>query len=238
MVLLNKWGYTCINFKDFFLYCRGKIRLPKKPIIITFDDGYLDVYRHALPVMKELGGTATAFVLGNRSIERNHWDEPTGFRAALLMSDDNVLELQECGFEIGSHSMSHSDLTRLTRVQARDEICRSKDELENLTGNPVITFAYPFGTSNRELERMVREAGYRFGCGVYSGPPKFGQNFYDIRRISITRRTNLLEFAFKVLTPFEYYQWLWWEAGQWLGVRKENVFRHSGARTERTTAAV
>lgn len=111
----------------------------------------------------------------HRTIETNYWDEPAGFEAATLMNDDNVLELQEYGFEIGSHSMSHSDLTRLSRIQAQDEIYRSKDDLENLIGCPVITFAYPFGASNAGIEEMVREAGYCFGCGVYSGPPKFVQ---------------------------------------------------------------
>jgi len=221
--LLNKWGYTCINFEDYSLYQQGKLSLPKKPIIITFDDGYEGVYENAFPIMKEFGARSIAFVLGNRSIKTNFWDEPSGFEGAPLMNDDKILRLKESGFEIGSHSMAHPYLTRLSKRNAWIEIKESKDVLEELINYPVTSFAYPFGASDPQIENMVREAGYQYGCGVYSGPPKFGQNRYDIRRIPILRKTNSIDFALKILTPFEYYEWIKWEASQLLhGLRTKD----------------
>ncbi len=212
--LLSKWGYTCINFEDYELFQRGKLNLPRKPVIMTFDDGYDEVFLNALPVMKEFGARATAFVLGDRSIKTNTWDVQSGFEGAGLMDQRQIMEIRKAGFEIGSHSMTHSDLTSVSDRKAWDEIARSKGMLEDLLGAAVVSFAYPFGAANDSTERFVREAGYDYGCGVYSGPPKFAQDKFNIRRIPITRKTNSLDFALKILTPYEYYEWVRWETGQ------------------------
>jgi len=185
--------------------------LPDRPVILTFDDGFDGVHDRALPIIKEFNGKATAFVLGDRSVKTNFWDEREGFPGAALMDSEKVLELAESGFEIGSHSMTHPDLTKVDSEKAWDEIVRSKEALESLVKAPLISFAYPFGACNPVLEDMVRKAGYLYGCGVYSGPPKLGQNPFNIRRIPIMSGTNLFDFALKILTPFEYYLWFRWE---------------------------
>jgi peptidoglycan/xylan/chitin deacetylase (PgdA/CDA1 family)/glycosyltransferase involved in cell wall biosynthesis len=223
--LLKKWGYSFIDFKDYLLSQEGKINLPKKSVILTFDDGYNGVYKYALPTIKEFGAKATAFVLGDRSIKTNYWDEPTGFTGAPLLEDEKVLELAESGFEIGSHSLTHPNLTHVDKGKAWEEIARSKDSLESLLKSPVVSFAYPFGASNVEVQNMVREAGYHYGCGVYSGPPKLGQNKYNIRRISVMTGTNIFDFALKILTPYEYYQWLRWETSSKLNKSRFTVAR-------------
>ena len=227
--LLGKWGYTCINFEDYALFQRGKLNLPKKPVIMTFDDGYDEMHRNALPIMKEFGARATAFILGDRSIKSNTWDVESGFEGATLMDDDQILEMKDAGFEIGSHSMTHPDLTRLSERRARKEIFQSKEILEDLLDSPVISFAYPFGSANSVMERLVKEAGYDYGCGVYSGPPRFAHDKYDIRRIPITRKTNAVDFALKILTPYEYYEWIRWETGRMIRGSKVTVGVQSGA---------
>ncbi len=226
--LLGKWGYTCINFEDYALAKQGILSLPKKPVIMTFDDGYDEVYRNALPVMKEFGARATAFVLGDRSIKSNTWDVQNGFEGAGLMDEDQILELRDAGFEIGSHSMTHLDLTSIPEQNTWRELAESKDILENLINAPVISFAYPFGAANIRIERLVQKAGYDFGCGVYSGPPKFLHDKYNIRRIPITRKTNAIDFALKILTPYEYYEWIRWETGQMLHGNRVGVGVQSG----------
>ncbi|MGO9480405.1 MAG: polysaccharide deacetylase family protein [Candidatus Kryptoniota bacterium] len=212
--LLDRWGYTCINFEDHSLFLEGKITLPKKPVIITFDDGYEEVYKYALPITKEFGVRATAFVLGDRSIRNNAWENTT-FESSDLLSDDQILELHRSGFEIGSHSMTHADLSKISRGAARDEICRSKEHLEDLIQAPVITFAYPYGNVNTDLKDMVRDAGYNYGCGTYSGSPKFTHDLYNIRRIAVTsRKANAVNFGLNLLTFHEYYTWIKWDAKQ------------------------
>ncbi len=212
--LLDKWGYTCISFQDYSLYRQGKIVLPKKPVIITFDDGYSEIVDNAVPVLKEFGVKATMFVLGDRSIRSNLWDADPEINGVPLLDNARVRQLRRSGFEIGSHSLTHSYLTDVSGNEAWNEIAGSKRMLEDLVEAPVTAFAYPFGSSTPALKKMVQSAGYAFGCGVFSGPPRFADDSYNIRRIPITRSTNMLDFAFKILTPYEYYAWLRWRAHQ------------------------
>ncbi len=212
--LLDRWGYCCIGFEDYSLYLKGVLKLPKKPVILTFDDGYDDVHDNVMPCLKDFGAKATLFVLGDRSVRRNVWDEPKGVAGATLMSDEKILELHRAGFEIGSHSMTHLNLTKTSLESAWSEISRSKEVLEDLVEAPVISFAYPFGACDEELKGMIRAAGYEYACGVFSGPPKFSGDFFDIRRIPITNGSNVFDFAVKILTPYEYYSWIRWTAGE------------------------
>lgn len=222
---LEKWGYTCIDFEDIAMSRRGELSLPKKPVILTFDDGYDDVFERVLPCMNDFGAKAALFILGDRSTRTNVWDEPKGFVGASLMNDERIIQLHKAGFEIGSHSMTHPKLTSFTPERAWEEVSRSKEVLEDLIQAPVLSFAYPFGDSNEELVGLVREAGYIYACGVFSGPPRFAANLFNIRRIPMTNRTNLFDFALKMLTPYEYYSWIRWEAGERLSPRGER--RHT-----------
>ncbi len=208
--MLDKWGHTCISFQDYSLARIGKLTLPRKPVILTFDDGYDDVYRFALPILKEFGVRGTIFLLGDRHVKSNSWeDEP--LRGAQLLNEGQIREMYEAGFEIGSHSLTHACLTKLSRDGAWEEISTSKMRLEELLDGPITVFAYPFGAVSPELERMVRSAGYDYGCGSYTGPPRFEENLFNIRRIPITSSTKAVDFAVKMLTPYEYYAWLRWK---------------------------
>lgn len=212
--LLDKWGYTCISFRDYTLYREGKLVLPRKPVILTFDDGYDEIFDNAIPLLKEFGVKATMFVLGDRSIRSNLWDADPDIKGVPLLAETKVRQLYHEGFEIGSHSLTHSYLSKMSGGEAWKEIAGSKQRLEDLIGAPVASFAYPFGSQTNAIKEMVQTAGYTFGVGVFSGPPKFGDDTYNIRRIPITRSTNLLNFAFKILTPYEYYAWLRWKVHQ------------------------
>ncbi len=208
--LLKKWGYKIMSLRDYSESCTA--HHDGKFVIMTFDDGYEEMFACALPVLKQFDATATFFIVGDRSIKTNTWDEPKGLGNMGLMSEKNIREIHANGFEVGAHSMTHMDLTRIPGDVAEKEIRESKACLEELLQMEVMSFAYPLGSTNPVLERIVKESGYKYGCGVYSGPPKFGMDRFNIRRIPITRATNGLEFAMKILTPYEYYAWLRWQA--------------------------
>lgn len=208
--LLQKWGYTCISFEDHSLSLKGKLTLPRKPVILTFDDGYSDVYQYALPVLREFGVRATVFAIGDRSIRTNSWDNPRKYSVVSLLDDDMLKGLHSAGIEIGSHSMTHADLTRMGRDTVMDEIAESKASLENLLKTQVITFAYPYGATTPEIEQLVQSAGYEYGCGSYSGPPAFSANLFNIRRTLITRRTDIAGFSFRLLGIYPHYRWMVW----------------------------
>lgn len=207
LLLLDHFGFTPITFKDYRLFTKGELNLPRKPIILTFDDGYEDVYKIAFPILKEYGMKAVLFVLGNRSIKTDLWNIGDGTISSLLMNDEQIIDLYEAGFEIGSHTMTHAKLPEISSQNAWEEISGSKLVIESILNSPIRSFSYPYGETNTSVKRLVIRAGYNFACGVFTGPPHFGNDLYDFRRITISNSTSALNFATKILTPFEYYEW-------------------------------
>ncbi len=207
MWLIDYFGYTPITFRDYRLYLEDDLSLPRKPIIITFDDGYKDTYEQAAPILNEYNMKAVIFVMGDRTKRYADWDTDDEADRCPLMSDEEILHLHNMGHEIGGHSMNHADLCRLTLKDLKREMHYSKQALEQLLGEQVISFAYPYGRVNERVSKEAISAGYRFGCGVYTGPPQFDRDRYDIRRIAVKTGTGMGLFALKLLTPYEYLEW-------------------------------
>ncbi|MBI5021918.1 MAG: polysaccharide deacetylase family protein [Ignavibacteriales bacterium] len=208
MRFLDRWGFTTITFEDYRLFLNGELNLPQKPIIITFDDGYEEIYTNVLPVMREFGMKGVLFIMGDRKIKTSVWDTPLGIPPLQLLNDRQIIELQASGFEIGSHSLSHPQLPVISHVNAWEEISQSRMKLEILLNAPVKTFAYPYGLTNESVKKMVSDAGYDFGCGTYTGPPAFGQDLFEIRRMLMSGGMSMSKFAFRMLTPYQYIDWV------------------------------
>jgi len=137
---------------------------------ITFDDGYRDNYLHALPVLQELGLKATIFVTVDY-VDREvlyPWDERQSRKRDDLCEEDfsvtwkHLVEMRDSGvFSIGSHTLSHPELTSVSIDVARHEITESKRVLENRLGGQVDLFCYPRGRMDRSTIPLVEEAGYK-----------------------------------------------------------------------------
>jgi peptidoglycan/xylan/chitin deacetylase (PgdA/CDA1 family) len=207
LLLLEKWGFTPITFKDYLLFLKNQLHLPKKPVIITLDDGYEEVYNIAFPMLKEMGWNAVVFVIGDKRIKMDLWNAGSIPEHPNLLNSSQIHEIHEAGFEIGSHSMSHRFLPAAPCLTAWYEISKSKEELEDLLGSRVFSFCYPYGAVNEQVKQLVKKAGYEVGCGVFTGHPRFGTDIFDVRRITVPGRTSSLSFALKMLTPFEYYEY-------------------------------
>ncbi len=214
--LLERMGFTPIRFLDYELFLMGRLRLPRRPIIITFDDGYLDTYELAVPLLRRHGMHAVIFVVTDPGLRRNEWDAGKQLTLAPLMSPSQILELHAAGFEIGSHSLTHPGLTLVPQEKAWEEISRSRILLEILINSTVRTFSYPFGLLNEKIRTMAMDAGYSFACGVYSGPPTFGADHFNIRRIAPSSDPNTFRFFLEMAVPYEKITWLGWSAKQWL----------------------
>ncbi|HET8864925.1 MAG TPA: polysaccharide deacetylase family protein [Gracilimonas sp.] len=202
--VLESFNYTPITFNDLRLHLLQEIELPKKPVIITFDDGYKDFYELGYPVLKEFGMRAVIFALGDRSITENIWDDSKVIPRAPLMNDRELQELHSEGFEIGAHSCTHRKLTELDDEKLHEEIFKSKKNLESVLNSKVYSFCYPYGLENEKVQNAVREARFTFGCTVYNGPLRFGDSLYNIHRVTIKNGMGALSFGLRMLTPFEY----------------------------------
>ncbi|MEU7659406.1 polysaccharide deacetylase family protein [Streptomyces lincolnensis] len=136
---------------------------------LTFDDGYADFVEHALPVLERHGCGATLFVLPGRLGGDNAWD-PLGPRKPLLTADGIRRAAAAEGVEIGSHGLTHVDLTQADDTLLKSEVAESRAVLEELTGLPVEGFCYPYGTLDQRVVDAVREAGYGYACAIDPGP--------------------------------------------------------------------
>ncbi|GGQ64720.1 polysaccharide deacetylase family protein [Streptomyces pilosus] len=135
---------------------------------LTFDDGYTDFLTTALPLLRRFHCGATLFVLPGRLGGDNEWD-PLGPRKPLLTAP-GIRRVAEAGVEIGSHGLTHVDLTRADDATLTAEVAGSRARLEELTGAPVAGFCYPYGTVDARAVEAVREAGYAYACAIDPGP--------------------------------------------------------------------
>lgn len=151
MKFLRDNGYTTIPVTLLVKAINFGASLPEKPVIITFDDNDITVYTDAYPIMKEFGFTGTNYLVGNRLGSQ-------GF-----MTIDQLKELSAAGWEVGSHSMTHVDLTQTGELEW--ELAQSRANLENKLGVKVETFAYPFGSFSAEVINEVSKI-YVAGAGL------------------------------------------------------------------------
>lgn len=133
----------------------------RTPIVLTFDDGYLDNYEHAAPILEERGFRATIYFVAERMGRRVDWTKDPVWRDHPLMASSQARELAERGFEAGSHTLTHPDLAFLPDGEARREIAESRVRLSDALSAPVTTFCYPYGSFRPVHAELAREAGYR-----------------------------------------------------------------------------
>ncbi|MFJ3894054.1 MULTISPECIES: polysaccharide deacetylase family protein [unclassified Streptomyces] len=134
---------------------------------LTFDDGYADFVDNALPLLTRWGCGATLFVLPGRLGGENAWD-PRGPRKPLLTAD-GIRRAAAGGVEIGSHGLTHVDLTTADDDTLRAEVAESRSRLQELTDSPVHGFCYPYGTLDARAMDAVGAAGYAYACAIDPG---------------------------------------------------------------------
>ncbi len=149
---LRRRGFRFVRLPDLVASIARRGWEPWKEIALTFDDGYVDNYVHALPVLSKCGVPATFFVT-TRHIHR-------GLVDPLRMSVAQLKDLLGCGMTVGSHSRTHPNLLQVPEAQAREEITGSKADLEQALGTRIDLFAYPYGAHHRAQVDLVRAAGY------------------------------------------------------------------------------
>ncbi len=173
-------GYRFVTLREYL----AQAQVDEKAVALTFDDGYESIYQYALPILQEYDIRATVFVISHYLGKMDDWDVNFGGIRFRHLDADGVRALHDAGWEIGSHTCSHWDLTRLSAAGRREEVTASKMELERLTQAQVQTISYPFGNTNAEVIADCRAAGYEAGVVMGRSHVELEMNF-NLSRIGV-----------------------------------------------------
>jgi peptidoglycan/xylan/chitin deacetylase (PgdA/CDA1 family) len=159
----------------------------RPPVVITFDDGYADFARSALPALRARSLASTLFVTtGWLAGARDRAPGPTD----PMLDWSQLPELLEQGVELGAHSHSHPQMDTLTAAALREELVRPKQELEEALGREIDLFAYPHGYNGPRVRRATRAAGYRAAAAVRNALHRPGDERFAVARLTVTCSTT------------------------------------------------
>jgi peptidoglycan/xylan/chitin deacetylase (PgdA/CDA1 family) len=178
---LRVHGFHAITQQQLFAALEQGKRLPRKPVVITFDDGYRDVLANAAPLLARLGMPATAYVITGRI---------SGSDVSFL-SWAQLKALEKDGVEIGSHTVTHAELPRLTDPAALQELIQSRLALERHLGHPVQWFAYPAGRFDGRTETLVHQAGYVLAVTTEPGSAQSASKPFALHRYEVLDTTGV-----------------------------------------------
>ena len=201
MALLRLLGYRGLSMSELMPYLRGE--RDGKVVGITFDDGYLNNLTHALPVLRRHGFSATCYAVSQCLGRTNEWDIELGVAQTALMDAEQLRQWVRAGQELGAHTRRHVRLTQLDASRSREEIARSREELELASGAPVRHFCYPYGQYRPEHVAMASEAGFESATTTRRGRCTFGADLLQLPRVPVLRSTSLLTLWLKLTTRYE-----------------------------------
>ncbi len=158
--------------------------LPSKPIVLTFDDGYLDFYATAFPILQKHHFSAVSYIVA-------------GFigMPGRYVTAPQIQEMDRAGIEIGAHTVSHANLTKLSNDSMYHELLDSRIALQAIVGHPVLDFCYPAGNFDARVVQMVAEQGYQSATTTVEGIGHASTDRFTWTRTRVSGGESLAEFA-------------------------------------------
>lgn len=168
-------GFTSMTVVQLANYFDGTFVLPEKPIIITFDDGVINQYENALPVLYKYNMTATFYIFPNpisKSVNYMTWEQ--------------LAEIDQAGMEIGNHGWYHLYWDRISAEELDRELNLSKQTLEENLGHEIFSLAYPFGSYNDDVTQAVKDSGHQTARDIVNGTSHTREDLYNLRGYFVT----------------------------------------------------
>ncbi len=209
---LQEHGYHVLSLNEAVQQVQTCSPLPEKSVVLTFDDGFLDNYEQAFPVLTRFGFPATIFLAASyigsgRLPTLTHTDfvpQP--------LTWDQVKEMHAGGIEFGSHTLTHPMLSRIPLSQVRQEVRDSKRFMEDILSAPVRFFCYPRGDFSAAVRHIVQDEGYAAACTIRPGVNDLKTDVFTLKRTYMSRRDTVEEFAKKLAGAYDLLQlggYLW-----------------------------
>jgi peptidoglycan/xylan/chitin deacetylase (PgdA/CDA1 family) len=182
-------GYTPITLKELNLIWQRQEVMPPKPIVLTFDDGDYGVYKYAYPVLEKYKFKSILFLITKYVKYHTHF----------YMQRYEIEEMMKSGlFEIGSHTVDHVNLARISPEKALFELQQSKEDIKNYLNYDATSFCYPSGGFDSQVLEYVQECGYTMATTELPGTANQNQDHLLLRRIRIDGRENISIFIAKI----------------------------------------
>jgi len=190
MAYLHHHGYEVISLGQ-LEELLNKRKIKKKVVVLTFDDGFYNNYTNVFPLLVKYGFQATVFLatghIGKEILIR---DFPMKF-----MSIDNIREMFSSGLvDFQAHTHNHVKLPKYSEEVAREEILKSRDEVEKILDKKCLYFAYPYGQHSGPLQEILKENNFRLAFTTQKGFVNFDSNRLSLPRYSVDSYTNKARF--------------------------------------------
>jgi glycosyltransferase involved in cell wall biosynthesis len=182
---LIRRGWNFIGLDQLISALDGRVSLPPRAALVTFDDCYIDLLDSGCDVLAERGVPAVAFAVAGLTGKTNEWDRPLGAREMRLLDAEGLRQVAARGVEIGSHAMTHRPLAKLDPEEATKEASESAAQLEALGLPRPRALSYPHGESSPAVEAAVREAGYALAFTVTPGVASVGADRWALPRVEV-----------------------------------------------------
>lgn len=196
MAYLKNRQFKVISLKDLIERLIREQPIPKKTVVLTFDDGYQDNYSNVWPVLKEHNFPATIFLIPGL-VGQQPGDSP---KIILKMLDwPEIQEMHQSGLvDFEPHTFTHQRLTRIDLAEAEKEIRQSKKIIEERLHKTCEFFAYPAGQFNQEIIDLLRRLGFKAGLTTEPGLISRKTDLFRLPRQSVNSRTSLIQFKAKL----------------------------------------
>jgi peptidoglycan/xylan/chitin deacetylase (PgdA/CDA1 family) len=198
LTFLKQNNYTTVSLADLHAYITKGKQLPPRPVILTFDDGYEDNFLNALPLLQQFAMRATVFPIAGWIGQYNDWEDYPGKPRCRTMSWEQLRCWSQAGMEVGCHTVNHPHLTNLSPAKIERELLDSKTILEAQLKIPVDFFCYPYGSFDERVKEITQQLGFRGAVAIFDGTRFWRTDLWALRRVPITRRQPIKEFALKV----------------------------------------
>lgn len=220
LAMLRDQGFTTLTCSRLAAVLRGEGGRPARPIVLSFDDGYADFHREALPVLLRYGCTATLFLTTG-------WVADAAEPAAStpperMLTWRHISEVAAAGVELAAHGHSHAQLDQLPPAALARELRLSKTLLEDRLGRDVAGLAYPYGYHNARVRAAARAAGYQYAAAVSNAVASPRADLFALPRLTIRRATTMT--AFQRIINNQAIPWMFFgdraRTGGWAVVRR------------------
>ncbi len=186
LAYLSEEGYQTIHLSDLIMHLQMGRRLPSKPIVITFDDGYHDTFTNAYPLLKEYGFVATFFIITLLADEGREE----------YLSWEEIKALHAAGMEIGSHTYTHPDLRGQPYDYVVWQVLGSKEAIEARIEEPVRLFAHPSGRYDQQVLEVLKSTDFWGAVAINQGAHQSSEQVFELQRIRVRGGYNMYDFRY------------------------------------------